>query len=66
MMTQKQLHKAACFVTLNLGGSASGGRVLHDNDNDNDDMYMTPLGRIDLQSLGLKMKIFSIICTVLQ
>ncbi len=27
-----------------------GGGVLQDNDNDNDDTYMTPLGRSDLQS----------------
>ena len=31
------------------GGWVGGGGVLHDNDNDNYDMYMTPLGRFDLQ-----------------
>ncbi len=34
------------------GGGGGGGGVLHDNDND--DTYMTPLGRLDLVALGLK------------
>ncbi len=50
MATQIQLHKAAHFVTLNLGGGwPAGGGVLHDNDYD-DDTYMTPLGRFDLRT----------------
>ena len=53
--TQTWLHKAARFVTLNLGGvslvgGGSAGGVLHDND----DTYMTPLGRFDTVALGLK------------
>ncbi len=44
-------------ITFSCQAKGSGGEgVLYDNDND--DTYMTPLGRFDFVTLGLKMEKF--------